>query len=127
MTELAAANAAAAQPLFERLLAMSREAHAKAQYEAAYHALTAAMHSADDDADVRALAVIGREAERQIAHIDRVDPEHRLSTTSAARHTHPGVYALLVRQAATHIQMHETRELPGLTSWRISEKAPPAR
>lgn len=125
MTELTA-NAAVVPPLFERLLAMSREAHAQAHYEVAYHALTAAMHSADDAADVRALAVIGREAERQIAHIDRVDPAHRLSTTSAARHAHPGVYALLVRQAATHIHMHETRDVPG-TSWRISEKAPPAQ
>lgn len=124
MTELAASDAVA-QPLFERLLAASREAHGLGHYEVAYHALTAAMHSADDDADVRGLAVIGREAERQIAHIDRVDPGHRLSTRSAGRHTHPGVYALLVRQAATHIQMHETRDLPGAANWRISDKAPP--
>src|SRR5215216_5343350 len=91
--------------LFERLLAESREAHACGQHEVAYHALTAAMHAADDAADVAA-----HEAAAQLEHIDVHAPEHRLSTRSAARHAHPGVYTLLTRQSAMHVQMHEARE-----------------
>ena len=123
MTEHSIAPRPAAEPaLFERLLAASREAHGHGQYEVAYHALTAAMHFADDMADVQGLAEVGREAEEQIAYIDRVAPGHRLSTRSAARHSHPGVYALLVRQSATHIQMHETRDLPGTARGRDARR-----
>lgn len=94
------------RPLSERLLALSREAHQRKQHEAAYHALTAAMHAADDAADSRALAEIAREVEAQIAWIDRHEPTHRLSTASARLHQHPGVYAMLARQVAAHEQMN---------------------
>ena len=101
-------------------MAVSREAHALAQHEAAYHALTAAMHSADSTGNVNALDAIGREAEQQISFIDRNHPEHRLATRSAARHSHPGVYALLVRQARMHSKMHEGSDMPGTASWRAT-------
>lgn len=107
--------------LYERLLAISREAHECGQHEAAYHALTAAMHAADDDGNVGALAVVRREAESQIMAIDRDAPQHRLSTSSAARHQHPGVYAMLGRQARMHMGMHEARELPGTSSSPIPQ------
>jgi hypothetical protein len=94
---------------FERLLAESREAHALGRYEVAYHALTAAMHAADDDGDVAALQMAGREAVAQLAHIDRYQPGHRLSTASAARHEHPGVYVMLYRQSAMHVGLHDAR------------------
>jgi hypothetical protein len=97
------------RPLHQRLLEISREAHERGQHETAYHALTAAMHAADDVADVHALAEIGREAEAQIAWIDRHAPASRLSTASARRHDHPGVYAMLARQVAAHEKMLETR------------------
>lgn len=106
--------------LFERLVAISREAHAHGQHEAAYHALTAAMHAADDAADVHALTIVRREAEVQITAIDRGFPGHRLSTQSAARHQHPGVYAMLARQTTMHIGMHEVRELPGTSTSPLS-------
>ena len=93
-------------PLHERLIALSREAHARGHHEAAYHALAAAMHAADDAADRRALAEVGREAEAQIAWIDQHEPAHRLSTRAAGGRNHPGVYAMLVRQTAAHVQMH---------------------
>ena len=96
-------------PLFEQLLAASRDAHARQQHEVAYHALTAAMHAADDAGDVSALAEVAREAEAQIAWIDRHAPTHRLSSNSARAHNHPGVYAMLVRQTAAHRQMHGDR------------------
>lgn len=103
MTDIPAAEPdASAVPLFERLLALGREAHHTGHHETAYHALTAAMHAAEDAGDVRALAEIGREVEAQIAWIDRHAPQHRLSTASARRHHHPGVYAMLARQIAAH-------------------------
>jgi hypothetical protein len=108
--------------LYERLLAISREAHQRGQHETAYHALTAAMHAADDAADIGALAIVRREAEAQIAAIDRNAPGHRLSTRSAARHQHPGVYAMLTRQTAMHVGMHEVRELPGTSSIPMANK-----
>jgi len=104
--------------LSDRLLHASREAHALGHHEVAYHALTAAMHAADIASDVRALTVIRREAEAQIAAIDRADPMHRLSTKSAARHSHPGVYAMLVRQTNMHVQIHDAAGLPGMAGWR---------
>ena len=93
----------------ERLLAVAREAHAVGGPEAAYHALAAGMHAADDTGDVRMLADIGREAEAQIAWIDAHAPEHRLSTLSASRRDHPGVYAMLLRQVTAHLQMRGHR------------------
>jgi hypothetical protein len=96
---------AATASLFDRLFALSREAHALGQHEVAYHALTAAMHAAD----AAALERVGREAEAQIAAIDRTEPAHRLSTRSASHHGHPGVYVMLVRQAAMHVRRHEAR------------------
>lgn len=117
MTDPAARTPAGQSSLAERLLALSREAHELRQHETAYHALTAAMHAADVEGDVQTLVVIRREAETQIAYIDRMEPDHRLATRSAARHSHPGVYVLLARQAHMHMQMHDTRELPGLSGW----------
>ena len=96
--------------LFGRLLAMSRTAHARGQHAVAYHALAAAMHAADDAGDLDALAEVGREAAAQIAWIDRFEPEIRLSTSSARRHDHPGVYAMLGRQAAAHEKMAAPRQ-----------------
>jgi hypothetical protein len=103
----------AAAPLHERLLALSREAHERRQHEVAYHALTAAMHAAADVGDGQALAEVGREAENQIAWIDRYEPMHRLSTASARLHQHPGVYAMLARQVAAHAQMQAPRATSG--------------
>ena len=99
--------AAPALSLHARLLAISREAHAGGAHEAAYHALCAAMHAADDAGDPRALAEIGREAAAQIAWIDAHAPSHRLSTASARQREHPGVYAMLARQTAAHELMAE--------------------
>jgi hypothetical protein len=51
------------------------------------------------------LLVLSREAEVQIAWIDRHAPSHRLSTATARLYQHPGGYAMLVRQVAGHEQM----------------------
>ena len=91
--------------LWQRLLALSREAHASGHHETAYHALTAAVHAAADASDVPGLDELRQETERQIAWIDRHAPANRLSTTSAGTHNHPGVYAMLARQIAAHAHL----------------------
>jgi hypothetical protein len=92
----------------EPLLAISREAHARGQHEVAYHALTSALHAAYDARDRGALSAVAQEAAGQIAWMDDHAPEHRLSTTSASGHNHPGVYALLARQANAYAHMLDT-------------------
>jgi hypothetical protein len=91
--------------LLTELVAISRDAHAAGQREVAYHALAAAMHAAADAADSDALRLVLAEASTQLAWIDDHDAGHRLSTRSAARHQHPGVYAMLIRQCETHLEL----------------------
>ena len=95
--------------LFDQLFALSQEAHTLGQHEVAYHALTAAMHAAQDSQNVAGLRGVVKEAQRQIASIDANTPAQRLSTTSAGRHNHPGVYAMLARQAETIADMLSPR------------------
>ena len=88
-----------ARALFDRLLVVSREAHQQGLHEVAYHALTAALHAAQSGGDMPGVETIAEEAREQIEWIDGHAPAHRLSTESAKRHDHPGVYAMLGRQA----------------------------
>jgi hypothetical protein len=108
--------------LFERLLLLSREAHAARLHEVAYHALTAAMHAAHSRHDESGLAAVEREANAQIAWIDEHAPAHRLSTASAGHHEHPGFYALLARQAATYAEMDRRNSMP--TDGGLAPKGP---
>jgi hypothetical protein len=91
--------------LYAPLLELSRAAHAGRQHEVAYHALTAAMHAANDARDRDALEAIAHEAESQIGWIDRHTSAQRLSTNSAHQHGHPGVYAMLAREARLHADL----------------------
>ena len=93
------------EDLYATLFRVSREAHALGQHEAAYHALAAAMHAANDARDPRALAAVQQEAAAQIAWIDHHVPHHRLSTTSAGARHNAGVYAMLQQQAGAHLQL----------------------
>jgi hypothetical protein len=98
------------EQLFDELLALSRDAHAGRHHEVAYHALIAALHAAQDANDHAGMRVIVDEARAQIDWIDRHDPAQRLSTTSAAGRNHPGVYAMLGRQAQTMADMIDVRK-----------------
>jgi hypothetical protein len=102
-----AGDTAVARTLYDRLLGVSREAHGAGLHEVAYHALSAALHAAESAGDRGAVAAIAREAREQIDWIDANAPAHRLSTASAKRHDHPGVYAMLGRQAAMLARLME--------------------
>lgn len=100
-------DAESAHALFDRLLPLSREAHSYGFHEVAYHALTAAMHAAQTAHDSAGVAVTANEARQQVEWIDTHVPDHRLSTNSARRHGHPGVYAMLGRQAEMILRILE--------------------
>ena len=99
-----------AASLYDRLFALSREAHVSGQHEVAYHALVAAMHAAEDAHDVAGVHNAMKEAQAQIAWVDQNNPDHRLSTKSAGRRNHRGVYAMLSSQAETIGTMLQRRK-----------------
>lgn len=82
-----------------RLLLLARDAHAGGHHEAAYHALAAALHAAEDGRDLPTVMEIVREAAAQLAWLDRHLPEHRMSTSSASVLGQAGGYQALMRQA----------------------------
>ena len=91
--------------LWHVLIDASRQAHARGQHAVAYHALAAAMHAAEDQSNADQLLEVEREAKRQLEWIDRHASEDRLSTKSASRRNHPGVYVMLARAARAYGQM----------------------
>ena len=85
--------------LFARLFTASRDAHEGGMHEAACHALTAAMHVANDGADEAGLEKVIREARAQSRWLDEHVPEHPLSSRHPERGDRPGPYAALANQA----------------------------
>jgi hypothetical protein len=95
--------------LYEQLVMLSQEALAAGHYEAAYHALTAAMHVADDTSDAERLREVARLARVQRDHIDRAAPGHRMASGSAPERHGFNFYDALAQQAAAHATMAEQR------------------
>ncbi len=89
--------------LYTQLMKISTEAVAKAYYETAYHALSAAMHYAQDHNDEQRLHLVEQEAKTQQAWVDAHAPEHRMSTQSTNKHHGTCLYDMLARQAAAQI------------------------
>ena len=93
--------------LFDRLIAIQREAMATRQYGAAYHALAAALHLAQNADDERRLTDVAALAADALAFIDRHAPDYEHSTRSAATRGHVGIFGQLAQQARTRRQMAE--------------------
>lgn len=89
--------------LYERLIAISEEAIDSEHYETAYHALTAALHYAQDIGDEQRLATVKQTAKEQQELIDTRAPEHRMSTHSSSKHHASNLYETLARQASAQI------------------------
>src|SRR5436309_8831405 len=68
---------------FDQLLGLSRGMAAAGHYEVAYHALMAAVHSAEDMGDTARLGAVAELLRGYQGDIDALDPPHRLSTRSA--------------------------------------------
>jgi hypothetical protein len=96
---------------YSSLMAINRQAFARAHYEVAYHALAAALHSACDDQNRDRMRDVQETATRQGAWIDTHRPEHRVSATSARSRGHRSMFAMLENQAeaARHIAVARDR------------------
>jgi len=87
------------------LLAINRQAFAHANYEVAYHALAAALHSARDDGNHQRIRDVQTIATHQRDWIDEHRPDHRLSSISARSRGQHSIFWMLERQAAAAGQM----------------------
>jgi hypothetical protein len=85
--------------LYPVLLAAHHAAFDAGHYETAYHALMAALHSAQDQHDARRLDEIAVLAASQQQRIDTDTPEHRLSSATAATRGHSAMLTLASHQA----------------------------
>jgi hypothetical protein len=97
------------EELFQGLLRSNEAAFTSGRYEAAYHALMAALHVAQDSEDAEGLLVIVGRAKEQQASIDALAHDHRLSTTSAASRGHKSLYEMAVQQARAQAAMIRLR------------------
>ena len=97
--------------LYERLVSINAEAFAARSYEAAYHALAAALYCARDAGDEDQVSDAGRRAGEQIAWIDANDPAHALSTASARGRGNENIFTSLGRQARTTLQILKSERL----------------
>ena len=96
--------------IYEQLMALSNQALTSAHYEAAYHALVAAMHCASDFGDEDYLTRVEQEAKAQRDWIDSHAPEHRMSTQSAAQHQGKNLYDILMRQTSAQISIAKQKQ-----------------
>jgi hypothetical protein len=108
----------------DQLLRINRASYAEGHFGVAYHALCAALHCAEDLADLEMAAAVQERAERQQAELDLTEPPHPLSTVGASRRgTHPlftslgrTAHAACARikgqMAQAHAQSVRSRHLP---------------
>lgn len=97
--------------IYDQLLAISRKAFREGSFEAAFHALAAAMHRAKDLKNVPFLRELFQEAEQQMQLIDAGYPSHPLSSSSAASRMHDSIYRSLLLQISTQLRLNETQHL----------------
>lgn len=95
----------ASRDLYERLMAIGREAFDAELFSAAYHALAAAMHCARTLPEDEALETVSREAFRQLKHIDAHAPAYEHSTQAARDRGHESIFSMLGRQAQTMVDI----------------------
>ena len=87
--------------MFERLMALNREAFEAGHYNTAYHTLAAALHTTYAHQDTEGLATVERLAAEQLAEIDSTDPEYEHSTPAAEARGQHSIFTMLVNQAHT--------------------------
>ncbi len=103
-------------PLWQRLLDLNTEAFAAGRYEAAYHALMAAVHAVHGDgapdAEERLLGLAGlaRDLGRRL---DAAGPHHPLASAAAGRRGNVGIFPEAARTAenlAELLRLDQLRE-----------------
>jgi hypothetical protein len=91
--------------LYSQLLVISQEALTNGYYEAAYHALTAALHCAQTEGDIDRLEEVAKLAGEQLAYINRHAPNSVMSTQAATSRRGVDMYAVLRRMSNARAQM----------------------
>jgi len=93
---------------YPRFLDLARGLAGDRRYEAAYHALMAAVHCAEDDSDADQLAEAAVLLRNYRLDIDAIRPSHRLSTQS----THGGrsIYEMGAVMAEAMIKRLESQD-----------------
>jgi hypothetical protein len=91
--------------LYTRLLAISHEALEAGHHEVAYHALSAALHYAQNTRDIERLNEVSRTATEQLAYINANAPGSVMSTTSAQKRSGVDMYDTLARMAEIRSKM----------------------
>src|SRR5262245_40379596 len=104
--------------LYERLMAAAREAFDAGLYEAAYHAVMAALHAAESGGDEPGVATAGETAVEFERRLDAANPGHRMASLYAQAHggtplflmarTHADAVLARLRgvRAVAHAQAH---------------------
>ncbi|MFL5518019.1 MAG: hypothetical protein ACJ8DJ_17820 [Gemmatimonadales bacterium] len=83
----------------DQLLRINGASYAEGHFGVAYHALCAALHCAEDLADLEMATAVQERAERQQAELDRTEPPHPLSTAGASRRGTNPLFTTLGRTA----------------------------
>jgi len=93
---------------YDELVGLNGELFAAEQFEAAYHALMAALHCAEDSSNVERLTAVADIARQQGGAIDANAPTHRLSTQRS--HGTQSIYAMAAATAEAVIKRLENQQ-----------------
>ena len=96
-----------AASLFDQLMTASQEALVEDHHEAAYYALTAALHVAADLHDVPRLRAVMERAEQQMAWIDQYVPGHYMDADRMQGRRRLDFYQTLLQQAQGYLATEE--------------------
>lgn len=97
--------------LYEQFTELSEMAFADAHYEAAYHALLAALHTAFDDRNTSGIEAVKRMAQEQIAWLDTYRPDHTTGSNAALHRGQRSIYESLQLQADSMLLRIRTRNV----------------
>src|SRR5687767_8453300 len=84
---------------FDQAMALNGRGFAAGHYEAAFHALMAAFHIAQDSRDENLLRKVAAVADQQGRQIDVLSPPHRMSSLASGFRGRKSVYENAARQA----------------------------
>lgn len=96
--------------LFSRLMDIGREAFARGHYVTANHALSTALHCADEMGQHQRVPEVIHTAREQMEWIDTREPAHRISSASAAARGNESMYATLITHAEAIATVARARE-----------------
>ena len=98
--------------LYQQLLTINEQTFQAGNYNAAYHALTAALYCAQDINSDEPLRNIIKTALQELEWIDQNQPEYEHASQSARRrHQTDSIFSKLATQAETRLKMRHVYQL----------------